>query len=269
MTKAPGDDSTPPTAGAPEPINSLYDDNAARAFANDRAASPLPAVPPEWVPLAELPGYVARRYGVASHVCGGDLVLDVRRRAALRHRIHISPDRITGRLPPGLDTTYAFPKRTVVVDWEAAETDWLKGEVLFCRLPDGTELRLSIDVLWEDVELYVSLRLRQWTLRPSGAPAPIQTSQVAAPAANQGPNADPAFTRTGAQGHPSSMANLVAPELARRAAAGETLSTMKDETVALSKWLANEQPQAKPRAIENALRDTLRTVVNAAKERGI
>jgi hypothetical protein len=87
------------------------------------------------------------------------------------------------------------------------------------------------------------------------------------------PAADAApLNRTGAQGHPSSMTNLVAPELTRRAAAGETLSTMKAEAAALSKWLANEhprQPQAKPRAIENALRGTLRTAVNAAKERGI
>jgi hypothetical protein len=40
---------------------------------------------------------------------------------------------------------------------------------------------LPIDVLWEDVELYVSLRLAQWTRKPPGASAQTpKISQIAA-----------------------------------------------------------------------------------------
>lgn len=178
MTKVADDDTTPPTGGAPEPVNRLFVDNAARAF---HAASPLPAVPPEWVPLAELPGWVACRYGVPTHVFAGELVLAVRRRSELRHRIHISPNRNTGRLPHGLDASHDYPKRTVVVDWETAEADWTQGTVLVIGLGDGTKLRLPIEVFWEDVEPYVSARLRRWTLKPPDAAAQTpKTLQIAA-----------------------------------------------------------------------------------------
>jgi hypothetical protein len=80
------------------------------------------------------------------------------------------------------------------------------------------------------------------------------------------------LNRTGAVGRPTSVANLVAPELERRAAARETLSTMKDEAEALSKWLATEhpkQPQITPKAIENSLRPEPRAAVSTARKRGI
>jgi hypothetical protein len=91
MTKVEDDGITPRTVGVPEPANRLYDDNPPRAFVDDHSAVALPAVPPQWVPLAELPGWVARRYRVASQVVAGDLVLAARSsRAGLRHRIHTS-----------------------------------------------------------------------------------------------------------------------------------------------------------------------------------
>lgn len=137
MTKVEDEGITPPPGGALETINRLYD---ARAFVDHHHAAALPAVPPEWVPLAELPAWVACRYGVAAHVFAADLVLAVRRRSELRHRIQMSPDRFTGRLPPGLDTTHTYPKRTVVVDWETVEADWATGTVVVLRFANLAQL---------------------------------------------------------------------------------------------------------------------------------
>jgi hypothetical protein len=80
------------------------------------------------------------------------------------------------------------------------------------------------------------------------------------------------ITRSGAQGRPSSIDNLVRPELERRKAAGETLPTIKAEAEALSKWLANNHsghPQVRPRPLENSLRSELRAAVSAKEERHI
>ena len=116
------------------------------------------------------------------------------------------------------------------------------GRARWKQDPDGIDY--PVVVSWYAVTGAVN-RLRK---RPSQAPGPAEAA-----AANQGQNAaDPVITRTGAQGHPSSMADLVAPELAkRRAAAGETLSTMKGEAAALSKWLASEHPSNRSAAAVN------------------
>jgi hypothetical protein len=80
------------------------------------------------------------------------------------------------------------------------------------------------------------------------------------------------ITLSGVQGHPSSVRNLVRPELDRRNNASETLPTMKAEAEALSQWLANTHPSAPQvggRSLETSLRLELRAAVSAIKERDI
>jgi hypothetical protein len=49
-------------------------------------ADPLPPIPPEWVPLADLPEWIARHYGASVAIAAAELILAVRR-GELRHRI--------------------------------------------------------------------------------------------------------------------------------------------------------------------------------------
>jgi hypothetical protein len=101
------------------------------------------------------------------------------------------------------------------------------------------------------------------------APAAQETHEVSELTAAA---TDAPITRSGAQGRPTSIDNLVRPELERRKAAGETLPAMGAEAEALSKWLANNHPghpQIRPGSLENSLRSELRAAVSAREERHI
>src|SRR4051794_28771927 len=102
----------------------------------------LPDVPPEWVALSDLPGWVARWYGVSSTVIAPHVV-DAVWTGELRpwHRIAgIRPDGPARVLPAGLTDTGVRPiydrhaeerpdYRIVAYDWTAAEVDRRKGTV--------------------------------------------------------------------------------------------------------------------------------------------
>ncbi len=157
----------------------------------------LPAVPPEWVPLADLPGWIARRYGVSGDAVATSLILAVRREVSLlRHRIPGIEARF-GRsgiqvLPPGLDWKRAWGGNKVAEDgivvthWEAAKADWSNGTVGGWEW-DGTRERLQIEVLWASVEELAVFWVQKWKRETSEVPA----VEAAAPKRGGGRPANP------------------------------------------------------------------------------
>ncbi len=209
-----------------------------------------PTIPPEWPPLIELPDWVRRIYGVGSDAIRREFILAVRSGMEIRHRVLCERRYLaySHGVPPRFDV--AWSGRVFVADWERAEADWQRCTVGGWKQGDGTRERLAIEVPWQDVTDFVTIRLARWKQQANSA----------------------ALNRTGAAGRPSSISNLVRPELIRRAAAGETLSTVTAETQALSDWLAKNhpnQPQVTAKALENSLRAELRKAVDAAGKRGI
>jgi hypothetical protein len=209
-------------------------------------------IPPEWVPLSVAPNWIDRIYDVSGGAVRRELILAVREKLHIPHRVlcklRTSSTRI---LPSGFVYEWSWGVQCVfVTDWELAEADWKSCTVGGWKNSDETRERLPIEVPWKWVDSFVRPRLRGWKRETADAP----------------------LSRTGAAGRPSSLANLVAPELMRRALAGETLATIKDEAQALSTWLAEnhpKQPQIKPKAIENSLRAQLWAAVRSAQNRGI
>lgn len=220
-----------------------------------QSINPPPIIPPEWLRLVDGPWWVDRVHHVSSDAITRELSLATRTKIEIRHRVFCEPrDRTYApSLPPGLVRAAWHGVWSVfVVDWGLAEADWQAGTVGGWEQNDGTRERLAIEVPWEAVDHFVRIRLRGWKRDAA------EVSEL--------------ITRSGAQGRPSSVSNLVRPELARRAAAGETLRTVKAEAEALSQWLATthaHQPQVSGPAIENSLRRELRAAVGPIRERDI
>jgi hypothetical protein len=219
------------------------------------------SIPPEWVTLADLPRWVDRVHGVRSEAITRDLLLAVRSKLEIQHRVTCKPRDMTHSpsLPPGLvHAMWHGIRRVFVEDWGVAKADWKAGTVGGWKQDDGTREPLPIEVPWEAVDWFVRSRLRGWKREAA------EVGKAAAPGAP--------ISRSGAQGRPTSVANLVRPELDRRTAAGETLPTAKAEAKALSQWLATahpHQPQARGPSLENSLRSELRAAVSAISKRDI
>ena len=141
----------------------------------DESCSQLPPVAPEWPRLADLPGWVARRYGVSAHIAAPDLILAVRR-GSLRHRVPpIKADHSSMRrpsLPPGLaEESPHGVRRVFVSSWVLAEASWADGTVGGCER-DGARQRLAIEVDWRSVEDFVSgVTVRVWKQKDAEKPA--------------------------------------------------------------------------------------------------
>src|SRR4051794_16377475 len=118
-----------------------------------------PTIPPEWVRVFELPGWVRR-------ICRTDDKVIVRRELILAVRHRELPHRVQYKsrpvslssprhpsLPPGLvEQAHGFQdKRVVVASWELAEADWKDCTVGGWNQGDGTRQRLPIEVPWKNV----------------------------------------------------------------------------------------------------------------------
>src|SRR4051794_11121874 len=156
------------------------------------AADDDPIIPPEWVRLSELPGWIHRIYNVGSDGIRRELILAVRHRRQIPHRVqcqvNIHRPRGYPSLPPGLELTDGFlgqRRHVFVADWGLAAADWQSCTVGGWTQGDGTRERLPIEVRWESVEDFVAIRLFGWkkqarlaALAETGQP-PRQTSSTA------------------------------------------------------------------------------------------
>src|SRR3954468_217764 len=102
-------------------------------------------IPDEWVTLANLPRLVGLIYGVRSGAITRELILAVRSKHQIQHRIPCKPrDRTRSpSLPPGLEQeSRAAVLRVFVTDWETADPDWKSLTVGGWKQDDGTRERL-------------------------------------------------------------------------------------------------------------------------------
>jgi hypothetical protein len=143
--------------------------------ADEGTANALPDVPPDWVALSDLPGCVARWYGVSMTVVA-PAVVDAVWTGELCpwHRIAgIKPDGRWRGLPDGLTHTGVLPihdprpdapfeGRIVAYDWAAADTDRRKGTVGGWPQKSGVRERLLIELPWVAVKDWAGPRVNRW-----------------------------------------------------------------------------------------------------------
>ena len=145
----------------------------------------LPAVPPEWVRLADAPAWIASIVGngISAQDLWVSLVLAVRDKRFPRHRIpNVRPHPTAfEEMPPGLAFLSKDERpRSIVTDWAAARFDDRSGTVAGRRVAAGERERKAIEILWADVEQWVALDLRR-SLVGGSPPAPINRPDPEAP----------------------------------------------------------------------------------------
>src|SRR4051794_38094808 len=115
-------------------------------------------IPPEWVRLSELPGWIHRIYNVSSDGIRRELILGVRHRREIPHRVQCRTITHGPSLPPGLELTDGFlGRRVFVANWEVAGADWQSCTVGGWKQGDGTRERLPIEVPWANVGDFVAI----------------------------------------------------------------------------------------------------------------
>jgi hypothetical protein len=143
--------------------------------ADKGTANALPDVPSDWVALSDLPGCVARWYGVSMTVAA-PAVVDAVWTGELYHwhRIAgITPEGRWRELPGGLTDTGVRPiydprpegtsdYRVVAYNWAAADVDRRKGTVGGWPQKSGVRERLLIEVSWVAVKDWADPRVKQW-----------------------------------------------------------------------------------------------------------
>lgn len=200
------------TVVAPPPSGLLPSRPMAVSMTTDKGSTdPLPDIPPEWLPLTDLPGSVARWYGVSVATVAAEVVEAVWT-GGLRtaHRIAgVEPRGHYRKLPCGLVRKNegawgklldvdgrAVPDSWIVADdWTVAEVDRRDGTVGGWAEKDGPRKRLSIEVLWKAVKDFSAIRVWRWKqenvphlpsgpgrVAPSVAPVPVTASRGGAPA---------------------------------------------------------------------------------------
>jgi hypothetical protein len=144
----------------------------------------LPEVAPDWVPLADLPGWIARCYGVRLATVAAEVV-DAVWTGELRvpHRVAgIKPNnrRNGALLPSGLAeaggdpfgisfslfedrwSNDKFEARIVADDWSDADVDRRNGTVGGWPQKNGVRERLLIEVSWEAAKAWAGPRVKRW-----------------------------------------------------------------------------------------------------------
>jgi hypothetical protein len=231
------------------------------------SAMPPPAgtvvnrAPPEWVPLADVPGWIVHLYKLEDPNLLAWLTIAARSSEFLSSRVPNAVFRGSA-LPPGLASSRGGGKFSVcVADWDTATKGCPPGIV---NGWNGQPHQIA--VLWASVERWLPIYKAQSRKRAVlSAPTKAQNTRPEAPVILD------ALYESGAQGRPTSI-GLIVPELERRRASGEVLCTQIAESEALAAWLEREHPKAAPagaKAIRNSskISATLREAVAEAKAR--
>lgn len=169
--------------------------DATMSKADGVPTTPLPEVPPDWVPVAVLPRLLAVHYRDDRAIVASDAAEAVwSGRLRFRHRIvgvepYVVNSRRHGTIeswPPGLEHTglpankfdpsfnarwgdgdlfSSEPDRLVALDWTKADANRLDGTVGGWPDQDRSRVRHTIEVPWAEVRKWADRQIKRWKLR--------------------------------------------------------------------------------------------------------